>query len=102
MSNTQSAITAALKSGAVDKVKLARRYYALCDLRDATYKDAEPLEKALEKANLEAERARLKAEEIAKQVEAVWGPNWFALKREIAEIAGILRKIPPRDQLPAE
>jgi hypothetical protein len=102
MSNTQTAITAALKSGAVDKVKLARRYYALCDLRDAAYAEAEPIEKALEQANLEAEAARLKADELSKKVEAIWGPNWFSLKREIADIAGILRKIPPRDSLPTE
>lgn len=72
---------------------LKARYDELCAKRDAVYAKQKPLEDALAKANAEAEAARVKAAEIAAQIDAQWvEANWFALKKEIALIAKTLSR----------
>lgn len=78
------------------KAALVAKYYELCDQRDAVYAKARPVESALaaQSAVVQAEQAKEAA--LAAEVEAIWGPNWIALKKEIADIARTLVKIPPR------
>lgn len=77
--------------------EMVARFYELCDQRDALYAKAQPLEDELDKANVECEQARLRAEKIASQIDTVLGRDKFlALKREIAQIARYLGKIPAR------
>lgn len=77
--------------------EMVKRYYELTDQRDALYAKVQPLEDKLTKQNEAAEQARLAAEETAKQIDkGLGGEKFLALKREIAQIAGFLRKIPPR------
>ncbi len=104
MSNREK-IAEALSEGSVDRAKLARRYYALCDLRDATYVEAQPLEAELDTLNVQIQQLQAQAEAKAREIEAVWGPNWITLKREISDLASVLRRIPSRASLeekPAE
>lgn len=80
------------------KEEAARRYYDLCDQRDAAYARAAPIEATLAEANARCEAARLEAGELAAEVEAAWGPDHLALKTEIAGLARFLGKIPPRPE----
>lgn len=79
-----------------DHDTLVARYYELCDERDAVYKITDPIQLELDAANAEMEAARVKALELAAKIDAVWGPDWIAKKKEIAQIARFLFKIPPR------
>jgi chromosome segregation ATPase len=87
--------------------EMVRRYYELCDRRDAAYEEADPLEKKLDAANAKVMAAQAEASALAEQIEETWAAasddgtreGWLALKKEIADIAAFLRKIPPR---PAE
>ena len=82
-----------------DRKKMAARYYELCDLRDARYAEAEPLEEKLAAANARCEAARVEANALAAEIEAVWGGEaWLALKKEIADIARFFGRIPPRQE----
>jgi hypothetical protein len=82
-----------------DRAALARRYHELCDLRDARYAEAAPLEAKLDAANARCEAARVEALELAAKVEAVWGgESWLALKKEIADIARFFGRVPPRGE----
>jgi hypothetical protein len=64
------------------------RYKQLCAMRDEVYETNAPLEKALAKANAEAEEARIRAASIAAEIDKNFiAANWFALKREISLIA---------------
>lgn len=76
--------------------KLVDAYYALCDQRDATYAKAAPVEAELAKASAAVQAAQAVESDLACQVEAIWGPDWLALKREIANLARSLGRIPPR------
>lgn len=73
------------------------KYYAMCDLRDATYEKVKPLRAELESLNsqvlLAQEKANAKAAEISA---ALGGKDWVALKKEIAQLARSLGRIPPR------
>jgi uncharacterized coiled-coil DUF342 family protein len=70
--------------------KLLERYQQLCAQRDATYAQTAPLEKELEKLNAKAEEFRVKAAEVASQIDALLDANHFARKKEIALLAKTL------------
>ena len=72
----------------------AVRYYELCDLRDAVYAQVQPLEDELAGLNAQIEQLQIRAREVAAQIEAGWGPNWLALKKEIANLGGDLGRPP--------
>jgi hypothetical protein len=72
---------------------LHAKYLELCKQRDAVYEKTAPLEKQLETANLEAERARIKAAAIAAEIDkTLGGASWLQLKKEIAQLARFLSK----------
>jgi len=76
---------------------MVARYYELCDQRDALYAKVQPLEDRITVVNAEIEAKRIEAEGLAKQIEeGLGGPQFIELKKEIAQIAAFLRKIPPR------
>ena len=85
-----------VKPSPFDRAALLRRYYDLCDHRDARYAAAAPLEAELDQVNAERERLRLRAGELAAGIEAAWGPDWLAAKKEIADIARFFQRVPPR------
>lgn len=75
-----------------EKILLAR-YNSLCAKRDEVNAKKQPLEEQLAEQNALSEQARLKAAEIAAQIDAIWlEANWFSLKREIAVLARALSK----------
>lgn len=77
--------------------QLVDRYYELCDRRDALYEEMEPLEEELTRVNAQIEARRIDAERIAKQIDQILVREKFIdLKKEIAQIASYLRRIPPR------
>lgn len=92
---------------AFDREKMVARYYALCDVRDAAYAEAAPIEAKLDAANLRAMAAQQEAEKLAEEIEQTWAKHsedgtktgWLALKKEIADIARFLHKIPPRPEV---
>jgi len=70
---------------------LRARYKELCAKRDKTNEELAPLKKELEIANLEAEKTRLKATEIAEKIsKARDGMEWIAMKKEIGMLAKAL------------
>lgn len=73
--------------------KLLERYEILCKKRDSVYKKNEPLEKELEIWNKKAEEARVKAAEIADQIDKNFGSDWFVMKKEIATLARALGRV---------
>ena len=90
---------------AFDRKKMAERYHELCDKRDRVYKEAEPLEAELDRVNLERMKLEAKAHELASQIEETWAKGsekgtkegWIELKKEIADIARFLIKIPSKE-----
>lgn len=76
--------------------QLAAEYYQLTDARDAVYEKAKPVEEKLAAACLRTEAAKAEELKLAAEVEAIWGPDWIALKKRIADIARVLIRIPPR------
>jgi len=66
------------------------RYRHLCAERDAAYARAKPVEMALDAQNAVVEAERLKAMDLARQVEEAWGPEHLAIKREISLLAKLL------------
>lgn len=93
MSTTQTA----LESSAELRSKMLGMYYQLCDQRDAVYAKAAPIEAQLAEASLRVQDAKAVETALAEQVEAIWGPNWFDLKREISRLAASIGRIPPRE-----
>lgn len=89
-------IKGALNASAELRGKLLASYYALCDQRDAVKAAAAPVEAALAEAIVKTQEAQAVEADLAKQVEAIWGPDWLVLKKEIAELAKSLGKIPHR------
>lgn len=64
------------------------RYNELKAKVEEVYKKNEPLEEALAKANADAEAARLRAVEIAAEIDTNFGgQSWLALKKEVALLA---------------
>lgn len=99
-----TAVSAALEMSVELRSQMAGIYYKLCDERDAAYARAAPLEKKLAQACEATNAARAVEMDLAAQVEKAWGPNHLAIKKEIANIARALVKIPPRPgtEAPAE
>lgn len=89
-----------------DRVKLARRYYELCDRRDAAYRACEPAEVELAAVNARIQADQAKAAELAEQIEQTWAAasddgtkeGWLKLKKEIADIARFFGRVPPRPE----
>ena len=77
----------------------AERYHQLCDRRDAINKQIQPIKDRIAKLN--GEIAAREAEQ-AKLVEGLnlkrGGTEWLELKKEIAQIARFLVRIPPRSK----
>lgn len=93
---THDEIKAALASGATQRAALIATYYKLCDARDAVYAEAAPIEAQLAAASAKVIAAQAEEAKLAREVEAAWGPEWLALKKEIASLAKALGKIPAR------
>lgn len=73
------------------------RYYALCDVRDETYAKVKPLRAELELLNAQVQLAQDKANAKALEISnALGGKDWLTLKKEIAQLARSLGRIPPR------
>jgi hypothetical protein len=72
------------------EASILARYRALCADRDAAYELAKPAELALaaQSAIVIAEQA--KEEALAREVEAAWGPDHLARKKEISLLAKLL------------
>lgn len=79
-----------------DRAALAATYYALCDARDAVNAEVAPVQELLDEACAKTQAAQAEEAALAAQIEMIWGPHWFALKKRIADIARVLGKIPPR------
>lgn len=70
------------------RAALQADYDAACAERDAVNAINAPIEAELEKANAEAEAARVKAQELAAQIDANRGhEKWLDLKRRIGRMA---------------
>ena len=76
--------------------KMVARYYELCDERDAAYAKAQPHETRLDELNRTIQTLQADAAAEAARIEAAWGSDHFKRKKEIAEIARFLVRIPPR------
>jgi len=66
------------------------QYDLLCAQRDALYAKVQPLEDELTAVNAQAEVARLKAAELASQIDATLGQGFIALKKQIGALARVL------------
>jgi hypothetical protein len=76
-----------------DESAVLARYRELCALRDAVNKANDALEKQLSTVNAEAEKARIKATELAARIDDNRGrAKWFALKTEIRVLAKMLSR----------
>jgi uncharacterized coiled-coil DUF342 family protein len=99
----QASVAAALSVEGEHRNRQARRYYELCDLRDAVYAKAQPIENELDAVNAQIQTLQAKATDLAQQIERTWGPNHLALKRSIRILAAELgqngNRIPPRESL---
>lgn len=83
---------------AFNRNELLARYHELCAQRDATYAKSAPVQAQLDAANAECDAARLKAARLSAEIDAIWGgAAWLDMKKEIADIARFLGKIPPRE-----
>ena len=75
------------------KESLQEQYAALCAERDRVNALNAPIEAALEKANAECEAARVRAEQLAAQIDDNRGrEKWIALKKDIGTLAVALNK----------
>lgn len=88
--------TTALDRAAELRAQMAETYHALCDQRDAAYAKAAPVQAELDKAITATQACQATELALAKQIEDIWGPDHFALKKEIGRLAAALGKIPPR------
>jgi uncharacterized coiled-coil DUF342 family protein len=78
--------------------EMLKRYYELCDQRDAIYEQVQPLEDQLSGVNAQIEPLRIKALELATQIDSQMGRNFIDIKQEIRQIASYLGRIPPRPE----
>lgn len=97
MATLKDRIRAFVDPKAVAVVPTAERYYQLCDKRDAVNKQIQPIKDKIAKLNSEivsrqAEQIKLVEELNLKR----GGTEWLELKKEIAQIARFLVRIPPR------
>lgn len=80
-----------LLGGALTGEAIKARYKALTEFRDKTNKEIAPLKAKLEKAAAEAERCRIIAADIAKDIDnARGGPRWLSIKKEIGVLANLI------------
>lgn len=86
----------AIHEDAAASAELASIYYGLCDERDATYKRAEAAEQKLAEASARVIAAQAEEAAAAREVEAIWGPDHLARKKEIGQIAQAFGRIPKR------
>lgn len=71
---------------------LKARYKELCDERDRVNREIEPLQRELDAANDEAQKAQNRANAIALEISnRRGGRKWLDLKKEIAALADALR-----------
>lgn len=81
----------------IEATDYVARYHELTNYRDAINAQNAPLEAELAKLVAEQEALRVKAEAIAAKIDEARGrEKWIALKREIRILAAGLGKIPPR------
>ncbi|MBK8772455.1 MAG: hypothetical protein IPM06_18815 [Rhizobiales bacterium] len=66
---------------------MVARYDLLNAVVEATYAKTAPIQTKLDAENARAESARIRAVELADQIENIWGADWIATKREIGLIA---------------
>lgn len=73
---------------------LQEEYAAACAERDVVNATNAPIEAALEQANAEAEAARMRANELAAQIDANRGGQvWLDLKRRIGRLANSIMEL---------
>lgn len=73
---------------------MLKDYRALCDKRDAKNAKAAPIQKKLDAANARAMAANDEANNLAAEIEKVWGgAEWLTLKRDIAVLARALGNV---------
>lgn len=79
--------------------ELTKRYYELCDKRDQTYKAQEPLEQQLTELQVKIEALKKEETNLVNQIDHIIGDpvGWLELKKEIADIARFLVRIPKRN-----
>jgi hypothetical protein len=90
MSTIKEAIAAASKAS---DLRLAS-YRELCSVRDAVNAKVAPVQLALDRAIIATQKAQADELRLAAQIDTLWGEDWIALKREIANLARSLGKIP--------
>jgi hypothetical protein len=91
MSSIKEALAAASKAS---DLRLSS-YRELCAVRDTVNTKVAPVQAALDRAIVATQKAQLEEQRLAAQIDALWGEDWVALKREIANLARSLGKIPP-------
>ena len=91
MSSIKEALAAASKAS---DLRLSS-YRELCAVRDTVNAKVAPVQIALDKAIAATQKAQAEEAKLASQIDALWGSDWIALKREIANLARSLGKIPP-------
>ena len=91
-----SEVAEAMTKSADLRGKLLEQYFTLCDARDAVYAKAAPVQAELDKAIAATQACQATEAALAREIESIWGPNWVAMKKEIAQLAAVLGKIPPR------
>lgn len=72
---------------------LQAEYQTACAARDAINATNAPIQAQLDQANAEAESARVRAAELAAQIEANWGPGWVDLKSRIGRLANSIMEL---------
>ena len=73
---------------------LQEEYTAACAEREAVHATNAPIEAELDKANAEAEAARVRANELAAQIDANRGGQvWLDLKRRIGRLANSIMEL---------
>ena len=92
----QDSIKSALAEASKVTDTRVQMYYRLCDLRDSVNAKVKPLQAKLDEACAVTIAAQEKERAIAAEIEAVWGPDWIALKKQIADLARSIGKIPAR------
>jgi uncharacterized coiled-coil DUF342 family protein len=78
-------------------IPTVERYYELCDRRDAVNKQIQPIKDRIAKISTEILTRQADAEKLVEEMNFKrGGTDWIELKKEIAQIARFLVRIPPR------
>lgn len=80
------------KKDAINLEQMRARYKELCERRDAVNKVVDPLRAKRAEAVARAEKAKLEAEELTRQITDARGGGeaWIALKKEIGLLARVV------------